>query len=251
MRVLVPVIPRFRLPKVESFLPAMSSRSVLAQKSGLCGDGELIVIYRGLENLTDENTRQAEYTARLQRLQTKNWKKRLTSLNPYRMHIRRVAQGKVLDIGCGIGRCLGFIPDRAIGVDNNETSINVCLDLGYRAYTPDQFKLEFVPGESSFDTVLLSHVVEHMNIDQAKGLIEEYLPYCRAGCRLVLIAPQEKGFKSDATHVEFMDFSKLSQIGGALGFERVKQYSYPFPRLMGKAFIYNEFVHIGRRFRVY
>jgi len=193
------------------------------------------------------DTRGPEYAARLQALQNRSWKKRWSALNPYRWHIRRITDGKVLDIGCGAGRCLAFIPDRSVGVDHNERLVEICRNSGLRAYTPGDFRKRFALSDSKFDTVLLSHVLEHMDVQQARDLIETYLPFCRDGCNLILITPQEVGFLSDTTHVEFMDFDKLSQIGSALGFEEIRHYSYPFIRPVGKLFVYNEFVYIGRR----
>lgn len=54
-------------------------------------------------------------------------------------------------------------------------------------------------------------------------------------------------FRSDDTHVEFMDFDKVRGIFDQLGYQTVRQYSFPFPRVMGKIFRYNEFVSIARK----
>jgi len=44
----------------------------------------------------------AEYTRRLQHLSGKRWKHLVP--NPYKWNVRRVAKGRVLDVGCGIGK---------------------------------------------------------------------------------------------------------------------------------------------------
>jgi hypothetical protein len=67
------------------------------------------------------------------------------------------------------------------------------------------------------------------------------------GVRLLLVAPQEKGQASDPTHVTFMDFEKLSEVQRRAGFKEQRSFSFSFPRGMGKAFIYNEFVSLGVR----
>jgi hypothetical protein len=59
---------------------------------------------------------------------------------------------------------------------------------------------------------------------------------------LIMICPQEAGFRGGPTHVEFMDFAKLRDIAGALGFTVRREYSFPFPRAFGRFFAYNEFV---------
>ena len=65
--------------------------------------------------------------------------------------------------------------------------------------------------------------------------------------KLVIITPQEAGFKSDATHVEFMNFAKLKAIARELDSKIIKQYSFPFPRIVGKLFKYNEFVSLSQK----
>ncbi len=61
----------------------------------------------------------------------------------------------------------------------------------------------------------------------------------------MIVTPQEHGFRSDPTHVEFMDFVCVAVIVEALGLELVKQYSFPLPRPFGRVFKYNEFVTIA------
>jgi hypothetical protein len=187
-----------------------------------------------------------EYTERLLRLQSQSWKQKLGFANPYAVHLRRVAAGATLEVGCGIGRVLNFAPDRMVGVDLNAESVRVCRQRGLQAYLPDEFMQRF-DGQRPFQTMILSHVVEHMSLQDAIDLVQAYLPYLQDDARLVLIAPQERGFASDPTHVEFMDFPKLAQICAGAGFKVAKSYSFPFVRALGTNFIYNEFVTIGQR----
>jgi SAM-dependent methyltransferase len=187
-----------------------------------------------------------DYTDRLIRLQSQPWKQKLGFANPYGIHIRRILAGSTLEVGCGIGRVLNFAPQDMVGVDLNAKSVQVCRDRGLQAYCPDEFFAHF-KGRNPFSTLLLSHVVEHMTVGDAVGLVQSYKPHLTNNARLVLITPQEKGFASDATHVEFMDYPKLAAICKESGFEVEKSYSFPFVRALGKAFIYNEFVSIGRR----
>ena len=69
----------------------------------------------------------------------------------------------------------------------------------------------------------------------------------RPGGRLLLIAPQEAGFRSDPTHVELMDFTRLQRISTRLGLVPERTFSFPFPRWAGRWFTYNEFVVVSRR----
>lgn len=187
-----------------------------------------------------------EYTKRLLRLQSQPWKQKLGFANPYAIHMRRVVAGETLEVGCGIGRVLNFAPDRIVGVDRNAESVQVCRQRGLQAYLPDEFMQRFA-GRQPFQTMVLSHVVEHMTLQEAIEVVQAYMPYMRHDARLVLVAPQERGFASDPTHIEFMDFPKLAHICAGTGFNVLKSYSFPFIRSLGRSYIYNEFVTIGQR----
>jgi hypothetical protein len=62
---------------------------------------------------------------------------------------------------------------------------------------------------------------------------------------IIFITPQEAGFRSDAIHVQFMDFPLLEVILAELSAGVLKCYSFPCPEFIGKVFKYNEFVVVG------
>ncbi len=95
--------------------------------------------------------------------------------------------------------------------------------------------------------MLLAHVAEHMTEDEAVSLLQQYEGLLRPEGKLILIAPQEAGFRSDSTHVVLMDFERLARIAERLGFDLDRAFSFPFPRWVGKLFTYNEFVVVGKR----
>jgi hypothetical protein len=86
-----------------------------------------------------------------------------------------------------------------------------------------------------------------MTFNAAIDLLRTYAPCVRPGGRVVLIAPQEAGFRSDATHVEWFDFVRLRECIVVTGLRPVRAYSFPFPRFTGRVFRYNEFVVIGEK----
>lgn len=189
--------------------------------------------------------RDSDYTKRLIRLQEQQWKQAFVFVNPYAIHIRSIVSGATLEVGCGIGRVLSFLPRQMVGVDRNASSVSVCREKGLAAYLPTEFEALY-RGRKCFGTLLLSHVVEHMPMADAIALVRTYRPYLECGAQLVLISPQEKGFASDPTHVEFMGFDRLATICRDTGFAVQKAYSFPFSRGMGTHYIYNEFVTIGK-----
>ncbi|WP_270886445.1 class I SAM-dependent methyltransferase [Pedococcus sp. 5OH_020] len=189
----------------------------------------------------------AQYAERLQRLQGAAWKRALDVQAPYRWNLRRLNLGRVLDIGCGIGRNLQHLDGNGVGVDHNAHSIAVARARGVTAYLPEDFRASPEAREGTFDSLLLAHVMEHLERDVAEDLVREYVPFLRTHGRLVLITPQEVGYRSDATHVRFVDAATLADHAARLGFVVTRSYSFPFPRPVGKVFAYNEFVVVARR----
>ncbi len=188
-----------------------------------------------------------EYTARLELETGKRWKRLLGVQAPYRRHIRRVVEGRVLDVGCGIGRNLEHLDGHGVGVDINPHSVEAARRRGLTAYTTDEFAASPEAAPQGFDTLLIAHVLEHMSPEQASDLLGSYVPYLRAGGRVVVIVPQESGFSSDTTHVTFLDLGDIALLESAYGLTRERGYSFPLPRWVGRFFTYNETVALSRK----
>lgn len=197
---------------------------------------------------TPESTEGEDYTARLKRLELPLWKRVLDVQAPYRWNIRRLfGDREVLDVGCGIGRCLAHLAPRGVGVDHNKTSVDTCRERGLTAFTTDEFPRTEYAKPGRFRGVLAAHLVEHMPRQDAVKILSGYLEYLSDDARMVLICPQERGYASDSTHVEFTDFDGLTDVAYQLGFTKTRRQSFPFPRFAGKAFTYNEFVLVADR----
>jgi SAM-dependent methyltransferase len=195
----------------------------------------------------ETDTRDREYTERLIRLQHAPWKKWLDVQAPYRWNLRRLNPGFTLEVGCGIGRNLEHLGGKGVGLDHNAHSVAAARDRGLRAFTPAEFRGSEWDKPEAFDSLLLSHVAEHMSRAALVSLLLGHLPYVRSGGQLILITPQEVGFASDPSHVEFMDLAFLRALAEELGLAPVRDSSFPFPRPFGRFFIYNEFVSVSRR----
>ncbi|UWE13621.1 class I SAM-dependent methyltransferase [Actinacidiphila bryophytorum] len=184
------------------------------------------------------DTASPDYTARLLA------RRLLPTQAPYRWNLRRLRLGRVLDVGCGVGRNLRHCAPGSVGVDHNAHSVAAARARGLTAYTPEEFAAtDSVPG--SFDSLLCAHVLEHLDAAKAAALLATYLPYVRPGGRAVLITPQEAGFASDATHVRFVGFAELEEEARAAGLQVRRAYSFPLPRAAGRLFRHNEFVLVG------
>ncbi|MBT8203116.1 MAG: methyltransferase type 11, partial [Acidimicrobiia bacterium] len=125
------------------------------------------------------------------------------------------------------------------------TAVDTARRAGFEAFTPEAFAASSYARPARFDSLLLAHVVEHMAHQEAADLIGAYLPFVRPGGHVILIAPQEAGFRSDDTHVEYMDEAALSELLDSNGVTVTRHYSFPFPRMVGRWFRYNEFVTVG------
>jgi len=167
---------------------------------------------------------------------------------PYRYHIQSLNLGPVLEIGCGIGRNLINLGIRSqdIGVDHNLTSVNECNQRGLTSFIPNDFFSSAYAIPHSFDALLVAHVMEHLNENEAIDLVKTYRPFVKNDGKIVVITPQEAGFFSDPTHVTMMDHERVSKILKEFCGTNIKQYSFPFPKIVGKVFKYNENISIGK-----
>lgn len=192
----------------------------------------------------DGGTAAESYTRRLTARSGAGWKRALDVQAPYRWNLRRLLGDRAtLDVGCGIGRNLAHLPAGSVGVDHNPTSVQVCRDGGLTAFTVD----EFLAREDAprYAGMLAAHLLEHLPPGEGAGVLRGYLPFLEPGAVVVLICPQERGFASDPTHTEFVDQPALAAIVAELGLVPRRQYSFPLPRLAGRAFTYNEFVTVA------
>ena len=194
------------------------------------------------------DTRSHEYADRLRDLSGARWKALLDVQRPYRWNLKRQGLGRTLDVGCGIGRNLVNLGRGSVGVDHNPESVAECRSRGLEAYTTDEWRAgadAAVP--ESFDGMLVAHVLEHMHPEHWEGLVTAYLPYVRPGGLVMIICPQEKGYTTDSTHVHFTDGVQMADLARRVGLGVVENYSFPFPRLTGRVFPYNEFCVVARK----
>jgi len=180
------------------------------------------------------------YAARLVKLQGARWKRYVP--NPYRYFLRHLKLGRTLEVGCGVGRILGYLAPDAVGVDTNSTAVTHCRSLGFEAYSPAELEAR---NPAPFDSLVLAHVLEHLSRDGAVELLRSYLHYLRPNGRVVIICPQEKGYRSDPTHVQWHDLDALRAMACQLNLEPLQARSYPLPRFAGTWFVYNEFVLVA------
>ena len=129
-------------------------------------------------------------------------------------------------------------------MDHNPDSVKICKELGLKAFTPTNFFA--TSSDEKFQTLLLSHVIEHLTLEQARSVIEQYLPYMDKNAQVVIICPQQRGFASDDTHVTYFEENAIKSLLDQLGCGPTLYRSFPFPKAFGRLFIYNEHVAVAQ-----
>lgn len=192
-------------------------------------------------------TRDQQYSMRLVTKESAWWKRIFDVQAPYRWNLRRLNPGFTLDIGCGLGRNLNNLSGNGVGIDHNPHSVEIASSRGLLAFTPESFEDSSFNERARFDSILLSHVVEHMLDEEVVKLLGTYIHLLKPHGQVIFITPQEYGFRSDPTHVQFVDFTGLRRIAHESALLVVREFSFPFPRSFGRFFKYNEFISVSRR----
>jgi len=134
-----------------------------------------------------------------------------------------------------------------VGIDHNPHSIASAKAAGLLAYTVEEFKSSEYHVPERFDALLFSHIAEHMSGEQFLQLLAEYLPLLKIDGKVVVITPQELGFRSDPSHVQFQDAATMEELLKSAQLQLERTYSFPFPRFFFFFFKYNEFVCVARK----
>jgi 2-polyprenyl-3-methyl-5-hydroxy-6-metoxy-1,4-benzoquinol methylase len=192
-------------------------------------------------------TRSVAYARRLEHDGGKWWKRWLDVQAPYRRNLRRLEPGFVLDIGCGLGRNLAHLEGNGVGIDHNRACLDIARARGLTVYSPEEFAASPDARFERYDSLLASHVLEHLPAADAADLLATYLPYVKPTGRVIVITPQEAGQRSDSTHVTYFEPTLTRSVLAGLGWRVRREQSFPFPRVAGRVFRHNEFVVVAER----
>lgn len=138
--------------------------------------------------------------------------------------LTRHFQGRVLDVGCGIGEFLQQYSGDSLGVDINPLIVAHCQQQGFACCVSGAYPLPFE--KESFDGVLASNILEHL--DSVETAVAEASRVLKPGGILAITVPQEAGFKHDDTHVNFLQQADLAQIAHRFRLQPKQSYFYPF-----------------------
>ena len=155
--------------------------------------------------------------------------------------LSRSLEGRVLDIGCGIGDMLRYRPG-TVGVDVNTQTVAWCRERGLDARLMEPDRLPFDVAE--FDSVVLDNVLEHLS--RADPLLCEIHRVLKPRGVVIAGVPGTRGYASDPDHKTFYDATSLVALMQRAGFinERLIQMPLPislFDRYMRQYCIYGVF----------
>jgi SAM-dependent methyltransferase len=147
--------------------------------------------------------------------------------------LTRHFDGRVLDVGCGIGEFLKLYSD-GIGIDLNPYLVKLCQQKSFPCSVADSSNLPF-PSEH-FDGVLASNILEHLS--DVEATVAEIARVLKPGGTFVATVPLEAGFRHDQTHIHMLNEDDLLQIAGRFEFRPRLTYRYPFRSKWPGKFLY-------------
>lgn len=110
---------------------------------------------------------------------------------------------KILDVGCGIGENLQLMQTlgytSVYGVDVSELMVAISSKKGFNAVCVNNIA-ELPP---SFDVLLFSHVLEHINFPEIQVFLENYFKLCNNNAHVIIIMPVlYDAFFNDIDHIK-------------------------------------------------
>lgn len=155
---------------------------------------------------------------------TKSYLRKVFYVNP----IVRQFRGYVLDVGCGLGSYIGEYPGPHLGIDAHENNVKHCQQKKINAIKADASS--FVQ-ENTFDTVLLSHILEHLT-EPSRALENAYLSAKGGGGLIIIVVPCligfMRGFNDLVGHKQFVSEEYVDHyLLGRFGCKKLRSYSFP------------------------
>lgn len=138
--------------------------------------------------------------------------------------LSRMLHGKILDFGCGIGDFLKYKKNSA-GVDVNQQLVSYCQSHGLDARLIQDGCIPYP--DSSFDSVVMDNVLEHIPEGDADRVIKDIMRVLRPDGTLLVGVPGRKGYAADSDHKCFYTGADLEALLHRHGCSLVKTRHMP------------------------
>jgi 2-polyprenyl-3-methyl-5-hydroxy-6-metoxy-1,4-benzoquinol methylase len=106
---------------------------------------------------------------------------------------------KILELGCGTGRLLAFLKSEIPGSNILGTDFTIeCIDYAKKHYEEDGLRFLTTNAKNtflkmeSFDVVISSHVIEHLNKNDGRKFLIEAKKLIRKGGMIIIGTPERK-----------------------------------------------------------
>ena len=132
------------------------------------------------------------------KLETNRWKNLVKkmgrkTIGSYTDEILELADGKVLDIGCGSGYLLLSLKEKGcevFGLEANQNAVDVCADSGLNVFKGTLEEARYQ--DRSFDVVILSQVIEHLQ--SPRKTLKEIYRILKPGGKILVYCPNVKSY---------------------------------------------------------
>lgn len=144
--------------------------------------------------------------------------------------IERFCEGRVLDVGCGLGEFLHRNNARH-GTDINIDCVKFCQNRGLNVSHMTKDNLPFSTG--SFETIIMDNVLEH--ISDPSPILTECRRVLSENGKIIILVPGKKGYSRDPDHKVYYDPKRISELANLNNFHVLINKQIPirgFSRLL-------------------
>ena len=160
----------------------------------------------------------------------------------YKDTLSYIADGRVLDVGCGNGRYLRRMNSlgwQCEGVEFNATAVAVCRQAGLKVFHGELKDARF--GDACFDLVTARQLIEHL--PDPAGFVAEITRILKPGGRFVLITPNnlswgkklfgKRWFANEVPrHLVLFNAASLAMLVTPYGYRLVDRQTSSSPKML-------------------